>query len=216
MRSAFDRRVVPEPMLRLVLACQRRVPCHLAGGAALSGAHFAHRLSGDVDLFCHTPGEVRTLVQSLPDVARECALQIELARDAGTFVRAVVRGLPRPMDLDLVHDQPDLESPGPALEGVVVESLLDLRAAKLTCLLSRSEPRDLVDLLFLDRHGFPPEQDLASACRKDAGIDPGILAWLLGQFPVRPLPLMLDPLTEAELLRFRDELRERFRRIAVP
>jgi hypothetical protein len=43
-----------------------------------------------------------------------------------------------------------------------------------------------------------------------------ILAWLLGQFPTRPLPVMLDSLTEEELLRFRDELRERLRRIAVP
>lgn len=216
MRNAFDRRVLPEAMLRLVRACQRQVPCHLGGGAALSGAHLGHRLSGDVDLFCHRPEEVRALVQSLPQVARECALQIDLVRDAGTFVRAVVRGLPRAMDLDLVHDQPDLESPGPPLEGVVVESLLDMRAAKLTCLLSRSEPRDLVDLLFLDRLGYPPEQDLSIACRKDAGIDPGILAWLLGQFPLRPLPLMIEPLTEAELGRFRDDLRERFRRLAVP
>ena len=39
------------------------------------------------------------------------------------------------------------------VEGVQVESLLDLRANKLTCILSRSEPRDLVDLLFLDRAG---------------------------------------------------------------
>jgi hypothetical protein len=47
-------------------------------------------------------------------------------------------------------------------------------------------------------------------------MDPGVLAWLLGQFPVRPLPMMLEPLTEADLLAFRDVLRERFRRLAVP
>ncbi|MBI3270190.1 MAG: nucleotidyl transferase AbiEii/AbiGii toxin family protein [Planctomycetes bacterium] len=216
MRKAFDRRVLPDAVLSLVRACQRRVECHLGGGAALSGAYLAHRLSGDVDLFCHRPEDVRSLVRALPDVAGECALRIELARDAGTFVRAVVRGLPSALELDVVYDPPDLEPPGPALEGVVVESLLDLRAAKLTCILSRSEPRDLVDLLFLDRHGFPPEQDLEPACRKDAGIDPGILAWLLGQFPMRPLPRVLEPLSETELERFRDELRERFRRLAVP
>ena len=50
MRSAFDRRVLPDPVLGLVRACQRRVPAHLAGGAGLSGAYLAHRLSGDVDL----------------------------------------------------------------------------------------------------------------------------------------------------------------------
>jgi hypothetical protein len=214
--SSFDRRVVPDPVLALVRACQRRVPCHLAGGAALGGAHLAHRLSGDVDLFCHRAEEVRHLVQQLPEVSRECGLGIALVRDAGTFVRAKVGSATPSLELDIVHEGlPDLEPPH-GLEGVVVESLADLRAAKVTCLLSRSEPRDLVDLLFLDRAGFPPERDLTLALRKDAGIDAGVLAWLLGQFPTRPLPQMLVPLTEAELRAFRDGLRERLRRLAVP
>ena len=217
MLSSFDRRVLPDPVLGLVRACQRRVSAHLAGGAALSGAHLAHRLSGDVDLFCHRAEDVRTLVRELPEVASECGLAIALVRDAGTFVRARVHLGASAIELDLVHEAvPDIELPPPPLEGVVVESFADLRAAKLTCVLSRAEPRDLVDLLFLDRAGFPPEGDLRLALRKDGGMDPGVLAWLLGQFPVRPLPMMLEPLTEAGLLAFRDDLRERFRRLAVP
>jgi hypothetical protein len=210
---------MPEEVLELVRACQRRVPCHLGGGAALAALHLGHRLSGDVDLFCHAAEDVRSLVRALPAVGAEAGLAIELVRDSGTFVRAAVRGsareLTRPLDLDLVHEAvPDLEPP-PPVEGVVCESLVDLRASKLTCLLSRSEPRDLVDLLFLDRAGYPPERDLALALRKDAGLDPGVLAWLLGQFPVAPLPRMLVPLDEDELRRFRDDLRERLRRVAV-
>jgi hypothetical protein len=205
-----------EEVLGLVRSCQRRVDCHLGGGAALSGAYLGHRLSGDVDLFCHDPAGVRALVRELPDVGRECGLPIALVRDSGTFVRARVSVPGRPLELDLVHESlPDLEAPPAPLDGLVVESLVDLRAAKLTCLLSRSEPRDLVDVLFLDRAGFPPERDLALALRKDAGIDPGVLAWLLGQFPVRPLPVMLTPLTEAELAGYRDALRERLRQVAL-
>lgn len=86
---------------------------------------------------------------------------------------------------------------------------------KLTCLLSRSEPRDLVDLLFLNRAGYAPENDLSLALQKDAGIDPGVLGWLLGQFPCEPLPTMLVPLTPDELRAFRDELRERIRLMAI-
>lgn len=217
MLSSFDRRVLPDVVLSLVSAYQRRVSAHLAGGAALSDAYLAHRLSGDVDLFCHLAEDVRVLVRALPDIALECGLAIELVRDSGTFVRARVRLGERDIELDLVHEAvADIEPPPPPLEGVVVESLADLRAAKLTCVLSRSEPRDLVDLLFLDRAGFPPENDLGLALRKDGGIDPGVLAWLLGQFPVRPLPMMLEPLTEMDLLAFLDALRERFRRLAVP
>ena len=83
----------------------------------------------------------------------------------------------------LVHEPlPDLEAPPPPVEGIIIESLTDLRASKLTCILSRSEPRDLVDLLFLERAGYRVEDDLPLALQKDAGIDPGILAWLLGRF----------------------------------
>jgi hypothetical protein len=70
--------------------------------------------------------------------------------------------------------------------------------------------------LFLDRAGYPPEKDLGLALRKDAGIDPGVLAWLLSQFPIGPLPAMLVPLDASTLANFRDDLRERFRRITLP
>lgn len=87
----------------------------------------------------------------------------------------------------------DLQNPPPPIEGVVIESLQDRRASKLTCILSRSDPRDRVDLLFLERAGFRPELDLALALQKDAGIDVGALAWLLNDFPVAPLRMMLVP-----------------------
>jgi hypothetical protein len=217
MPSSFDRRVVPEPILELIRACQRRVPCHLAGGAALAGVHLVHRLSADVDLFCHAREDVRSLVRDLPVISAECGLRIDVVRDAGHFVRAVVEGAGRAFELDLIHESvPDIEPASATADGIMIESLADLRAAKLTCLLSRSEPRDLVDLLFLDRAGFPPERDLPLALRKDGGVDPGVLAWLLGQFPTRPLPIMLLPLDEPQLIEFRDALRERMRRAAVP
>jgi hypothetical protein len=100
MLPLLDRRVIPEIIIDLIRSVQTLEPCHLAGGAALSGAHLAHRLSADVDLF----------------------------------------------------------------------------------------------VLFLDRAGFRPEDDLVHALRKDAGIDPATLAWLLESFPVSPLPKMLLPL----------------------
>ena len=120
------------------------------------------------------------------------------------------------LEVDAVHEAlPDLEAPRVTVEGVTVESLTDLRAAKLTCLLSRREPRDLVDVLFLERAGFKPEADLEMALRKDAGIDPAILAWLIAEFPTEPLPEMLKPLTPDEVGRYRDELALRLRAVAL-
>jgi hypothetical protein len=217
VHNAFDRRVTPEPVLELVRALQRRGTAHLAGGAALGGLYLSHRLSADVDLFCHDAESVRSLVRELPDVARERGAEIRVVQDAGSFVRASVSLPGHSLELDIVHEAvADLEPPPPPVEGIVVESFADLRAAKLTCLLSRAEPRDLVDVMFLDRLGHSPEADLPLALRKDAGIDPGVLAWLLRDFPTSPLPSMLVPLTEQQVVGYRDELAERFRQLALP
>ena len=216
MLSRFDRRVVAESVLAFVRRCQERFACNLGGGAALSGAYLAHRTTGDIDLYLDDADDMRAMVAALSDTASAVEGKVTILRDAGHLVRARLDTPQAGVEMDIVHDPvPDIEKSAPALEGIVVKALADLRANKLTCILSRSEPRDLVDLYFLDRTGHPPEQDLDLAHRKDAGIDPGILAWLLSQFPTAPLPGMLEPLTSEELETFRRELAERMRRIAV-
>jgi len=214
--SRFDRRVVPDSAIEFVRACQRRVECHLAGGAALAGAYLGHRLSNDLDLFVHDRSSHRLLVNVLSDVAAEVTSRVELRRDAGTHVRGELMLPDRTMELDVVFEPvTDIDPSARQVEGLIIESLADLRASKLTCLLSRSEPRDLVDVMFLERAGYRPEEDFELALRKDAGMDPGVLAWLLNDFPVQPMPQMLVPLEAEELLAYRNELRDRFKRMAT-
>ena len=217
MRKTFDRRVVPDAVLAFVRACQRRIPCHLGGGAALAGVYLGHRTTGDIDLFVHDSEDMRSLVGLLPDAAADAGVGVTLLRDVGHLVRAKLEpGDGSSLEVDVVHEPVgDIAAPPPPIEEIVVESLTDLRASKLTCILSRSEPRDLVDLYFLDQAGFPPEQDLDLALRKDAGIDAGVLAWLLAQFPTHPLPVMLEPLDTEQLEKFRNELAERLRQGAI-
>jgi hypothetical protein len=217
VHNSFDRRVVSDSALEFVRACQKTVPCHLGGGAALAGVFLHHRLSRDLDLFCHDAREHRELVSQLGTVARSTGATLNIQRDGGAFVRAELQLRDTSLLLDVVHEPLlDIEPPPDPVESIVVESLTDLRAAKLTCILSRAEPRDLVDLLFLERAGFSPEDTLPLALKKDAGTDPGILAWLLRNFPVSPMPGMLDPLQESELAEYRDQLAERMRQLALP
>lgn len=214
--SSFDRRVISDDALRFIRACQARVACHLGGGAALSGAFLSHRLSRDIDLVCHERPAVRSLAAALADAAVEVGGTLRIVQDAGDFVRAELVLGATSLAVDVLLDTTAALEPPTSLEGVALESLADLRAAKLSCLVSRSEPRDLVDVLFLERAGYRPEEDLALALKKDAGVDPAVLGWLLGQFPTQPLPSMLAPLAPDELRRYRDDLRERLRLLAVP
>lgn len=217
MPEGFDPRIVGPEVLVFLQACQRAVPFHLGGGAALAGVHLRHRMSADADLFLHDRLSHRDLVRALPGIGVASGMPVSILRDGGTFVRSRLEWSGGSIYVDVVFDAvPDLQPPPPPVDGVVVESLADLRANKVTCILSRSEPRDLVDLLFLDRAGYPPERDLPLALKKDAGVDPGVLAWLLAQFPLEPLPVMLVPFEVDELRAFRDALSERFRRAATP
>jgi len=210
----FDRRVVSEPVRALLVTLSAAAPFHLGGGAALSGVHLAHRLSDDVDLFLHSSEATRDLVRALPGIAEAHGGSASIVRDGGMHVRAELTVGGQQLRCDIVHE-PQLDlAEADVVEGVSVESLADLRASKITCLLSRTEPRDLVDVLFLERAGHPPEKDLELALRKDAGIDPGVLAWLLSRFRVEPLPQMLVPFSRGELEAYRDRLAERFRTLA--
>jgi Nucleotidyl transferase AbiEii toxin, Type IV TA system len=214
MRAAFDGRIASSGVLAFIRECQRRVACSLAGGVALSGAFLGHRLSKDIDLFCRDRGSLRQLTELLNESAAAVGGSIRLLQDAGTFVRAELSLGEQKIDVDLAVDATPELAPPELLDGVRVLSLEDLRASKLTCLLSRSEPRDLVDVLFLERAGFPADADLGIALKKDAGIDPAVMGWLLDQFPVAPLPVMLSPLTSDELRAFRDGLRDRLRALS--
>ena len=213
---SWDHRVVPPELLEFVRRTQRDAPCRLAGGAALSGAHLRHRISRDLDLFCDDRESVREVLSAAAHVATQLGGSLRIVRDGPSFVRGQIVLESHQVALDIAHEPSKPLQPRVRIEGVLVDSLEDLRANKLTCLLSRVEPRDLVDLCFLDRAGLAPEDALALALEKDAGIDPGILSYLLMSFPTAPLPAMLKPLTEEELRSFRDELAERLRRAALP
>lgn len=214
MRAAFDARIVSPDVLRFIRECQARVRCSLAGGVALSGAYLGHRLSKDVDLFFRDRSSLRRLADALSEAAAAVGGSIKIVQDAGTFIRAELQLSAQRIDVDLAVDGTPELAPPQHIDGVEVLSLEDLRASKLTCLLSRSEPRDLVDVLFLERAGFPADADLELALKKDAGVDPAVMGWLLDQFPVAPLPVMLSPLTSQELKVYRDALSERLRRLA--
>jgi hypothetical protein len=217
VRDKFDRRVLSDALLELVRRCESVAECRLGGGAALSGAWLGHRRSRDIDLFSRDREAIRNLGTELPELAASLGGSATLVRDGGSHLRfaAQVEGDVR--ELDLVYDPlPILGALPPPLEGVAVLPLEDLRASKLTCLISRAEPRDLVDVQFLERAGYPPEDDLLLAVEKDAGLDPAVLAWLLAKFPVEPLPDMLVELSREQLTAYRDELAERMRRKASP
>ena len=119
--------------------------------------------------------------------------------------------------VDLVVDRvPQLTVDKQLIGRVRVDPEREIAANKITALLGRTAPRDLVDLFALFARGHTLEAALSDARIKDGAVDPGTLAWVLSEWrlgPDVPLPRGVS-LDDIECMR--KELIERLLALAVP
>ena len=95
-----------------------------------------------------------------------------------------------------------------------IDTAREIAANKICSVLGRAQIKDLVDLKFLLASGIDLSSALAEAARKDAGVDPATLAWVLDQITISPdarLPGDTDPRVLDE---FRRELIKTLQRLA--
>jgi hypothetical protein len=191
---------------------------HLAGGGAL-GLHLGHRRSLDLDLFADQEAAFRATLTSLPVIARDLGARVEILMDAPAFRRVLLTSSEgETVRVDLVLETAERVGPPPvARNGLLFDPIEELLANKLCAILGRSEPRDLVDLFYLDQAGYHLLDTLPAARRKDAGLTPGQLAWAIGQVPLDRLPAgLLAPLTLDALRAFRARLIDALERLSFP
>lgn len=117
--------------------------------------------------------------------------------------------------VDLVNDRaPALETNKEAFGTIRVDSLREIRANKLCAALSRSEIRDLIDLMFLLDNSVDLHEALRDAASKDAGFTPADLAWVLSEMSIPKDASLPNGIQAADLDAFRRRLIERLERAA--
>ena len=92
----------------------------------------------------------------------------------------------------------------------------EILANKLTALVGRQEERDLVDVFWLERAGYPLEPALRAALEKDGGCTPATLAWLLSELNIPDDARLSGDVSPAELRSYVAALVARLRRLAHP
>lgn len=209
------------PLQRAVLDSLRDGPAFfLSGGAALATAYLGHRRSLDLDLFVADPASVEAVGAHLEHAGIPRGWTVEVVRLYPGFRRYSVRRGDEATLVDIVHDAAEqlVAIPAkPVHDGIRFDAMDDLVANKLCAVLGRGDVKDLVDLYFLARSGVDVLDWLPAARRKDAGMEPSTLAWVLRTMPVDPEQLLLvHPVTVAELAAFRDELVARLAVLAWP
>ncbi|HEY8078203.1 MAG TPA: nucleotidyl transferase AbiEii/AbiGii toxin family protein [Labilithrix sp.] len=203
--KARDLRPWQERVLRVIAGSALSRELTFGGGAALSAVHLHHRSSEDLDFFLQRPlqGTEATLVgRSLVTGAVRADIEIVFPRT--TFILRSKNAITGRVDFSYYPFEA-IARPT-TWHGLRVESLLDMTVNKVQAVLTRQQPRDLVDLFFLLREG--PERDLLRLLDRvrakfDVGAHPmGLAARLLLVHEIRELPRMIRRVTVDELERF--------------
>jgi hypothetical protein len=160
---------------RLLIA-NRTPESHIAGGAVINRAETGLRYSEDLDIFHDVAASVAASAEADAKVLQEAGYSLAWAmRNEGFFRAEVSRGDGR-VRLDWTTDsafrffpvQPD-EDFGYCLH------LADLATNKVLALAGRSELRDFLDILQLDRDYLSLGATMWAACGKDPGFTPDLL-----------------------------------------
>ena len=189
----------------------------LTGGTALAAFYLHHRQSVDLDLFTLDDLAMREASLYLPRLAADLGCQIGRARTTEHFRQFLLEPeTGHPLQVDLVRDFGPQYGQHGTVGDIIVDSIENIGANKLTAILGRTEAKDFVDLYFILRAGYEFEDLLAKAREKDLGLQPFFMAGTLLQVRhLHTLPNTTPPLALAELQAFivslADQLLDRLR-----
>lgn len=188
----------------------------LTGGSALAGFHLGHRSSLDLDLFTLDDEAFARGHGALAEAASGIGASVESLQTTPGFRRYLVRRGEESVLVDLVRERTTQVREKEERDGIILDPASEILANKLTTLAGRCEIRDLVDIYFLERSGLSLEDALAAAEKKDGGVTPAVLAWVLGQLTIGDRATIPGGVPPAELRQFKEALEARFRRLAFP
>ncbi len=166
-----------------LIAANRKPESHVAGGAVINRGESALRISDDLDIF---HDETRSGPSAAEIVARCAEADERLLKQAGYSVdwtvradglfRAVINRGDESLRLDWTTDSAFRFFPAQRDEdfGYCLHPA-DLAINKVLALVGRSEVRDFLDILQLDREYLSLGAIIWAACGKDPGFTPSLI-----------------------------------------
>lgn len=179
---------------------------YLTGGTALSRAWLQHRYSDDLDFFLNKDGSFSRQVQQVYEIlTKEFGDKVQRLMDTSGFHRWLIQADEVSLKLEFINDVP-FRHGIPVATGLFTrtDTVENIASNKLSAL-SRQEPKDMADLLYIEKLFAPWWPALVEhAKQKDFGVNEIEVASYIGNYPVDKLEAvrwMQSPdLTECKLL----------------
>jgi predicted nucleotidyltransferase component of viral defense system len=188
----------------------------LSGGAALVGFYLGHRETQDLDLFT-LESDIEIGSRIVREVAAELNAVVESIQTAPDFRRFLIKREDAAVVVDLIREYVfQIETEKQTINGIRVDSPEEILANKLCALLSRSEIRDLVDVRALEKAGYNLENALEAAAKKDSGLTPAQLVWVLSQIKFGDDLISPGNVSAADLREYLENLISRLTRLSFP
>ncbi len=180
MRAEYYTQVL-YPIQDKVITVFRDSPFYLTGGTALSRGYYNHRYSDDLDYFVNDHPDFQRITKKQIEKLTLIFPDLEIDKEETNFARVYVEK--NNLKIELINDVPS--HIGKLVDHPVLgilDSKDNILANKLTALIGREEPKDMVDIFFLLRDGLDIKKALLDADSKAAGISPPFIAKRLTDF----------------------------------
>ena len=174
---------VQDDLLEMVQ--DQKVDFYLTGGTALSRCYLNHRYSDDLDFFVNEAPDFKKQTERVVSAIRKAGMQIELGTASESFLRITVLKDEVSLKIDFVNDviyhYGDFEV---AHFFNKIDSWRNILSNKL-CAVSRLEPKDIADLLFIaKKFAFEWPDIMEEAKNKDLWVEPLNVSRIIKEFPV--------------------------------
>ncbi|MDA8122822.1 MAG: nucleotidyl transferase AbiEii/AbiGii toxin family protein [Deltaproteobacteria bacterium] len=191
-----------EEILRKISETELKDIFCLTEGTALSAFYLRHRLSEDLDFFTEVPDAVSRVLPVLERIAADLSAKVVVRCEFRTFLEAHIEAGPEIVRIDFALDSPYRLEPVRRFPpwDVAVDNPTDIACNKLSALFDRADPKDFIDVFFIDREILPLPRLIGIARKKHVGMDDYWLAVAFSKAATLSiLPRMIRPVTVEEL-----------------
>ena len=157
---------------------------YLTGETALSRHYLQHRYSDDLDFFVNNHPDFKKQCKRIIDSFKQSEQQFEVTTTADTFVRIMIESDQTLLKVDFVNDVPFHYG---SFEQSKIYNRIDnwrnILSNKI-CALSRLEPKDIIDIIFIaKKYSFNWEDIFEEAKKKDLWAEPLKICKIIKEAP---------------------------------